>query len=80
MQSTASSIVTGLRADGREILGGDLALRAVYRDLAPDHRTLIERTAAATTHFVEMRTMACLPDDGTPVPLEAALPTHREGG
>ena len=25
VQSTASSIVTGLRADGREILGGDLA-------------------------------------------------------
>ena len=63
VQSTASSIVTGLRADGREILGGDLALRAVYRDLAPDHRALIERTAAATTHFVEMRTMARLPDD-----------------
>ena len=63
VQSTASSIVTGLRADGREILGGDLALRAVYRDLAPDHRALIERTATATTHFVEMRTMARLPDD-----------------
>ena len=106
VQSTASSIVTGLRADGREILGGDLALRAVYRDLAPDHRALIERTAAATTHFVEMRTMARLPDDaetgvlvelkavdgryplfgrvearrddGTPVPLAAAL--ARGGG
>ena len=106
VQSTASSIVTGLRADGREILGGDLALRAVYRDLAPDHRALIERTAAATTHFVEMRTMARLPDDaetgvlvelkavdgryplfgrvearrddGTPVPLAAAL--ARDGG
>ena len=106
VQSTASSIVTGLRADGREILGGDLALRAVYRDLAPDHRALIERTAAATTHFAEMRTMARLPDDaetgvlvelkavdgryplfgrvearrddGTPVPLEAAL--ARTGG
>ena len=106
VQSTASSIVTGLRADGREILGGDLALRAVYRDLAPDHRALIERTAAATTHFVEMRTMARLPDDaetgvlvelkavdgryplfgrvearrddGTPVPLAAAL--ARAGG
>ena len=106
VQSTASSIVTGLRADGREILGGDLALRAVYRDLAPDHRALIERTAAATTHFVEMRTMARLPDDaetgvlvelkavdgryplfgrveargddGTPVPLAAAL--AQDGG
>ena len=63
VQSTASSIVTGLRADGREILGGDLALRAVYRDLAPQQRALIERTAAATTHFTEMRTMARLPHD-----------------
>ena len=63
VQSTATSIVTGLRTDGREILGGDLALRAVYRDLAPEHRALIEDRAAATTHFVELRTMARLPDD-----------------
>ena len=38
VQSTATSIISGLRADGREILGGDLALRAVYRDLAPADR------------------------------------------
>ena len=56
--STANSIVTGLRADGREILGGDLVLRAVYRDLAPADHEYLERTAAAFTHFVEMRTMA----------------------
>ena len=61
VQSTASSIVTGLRADGREILGGDLALRAVYRELAPEDRARIERRAAAITHFVEMRTMARRP-------------------
>ena len=58
VQSTSSSIVTGLRADGREILGGDLALRAVYRDLSADERELVERSAVAYTHFAEMRTMA----------------------
>ena len=58
VQSTSSSIVTGLRADGREILGGDLALRVVYRDLSADERELVERSAVAYTHFAEMRTMA----------------------
>ena len=43
VQSTASSIVTGLRADGREILGGDLALRSIYQELAPAERRLLER-------------------------------------
>ena len=62
VQSTASSIVTGLRADGREILGGDLALRAIYQDLAPDHRRLLEQVSDAVTHFAEMRTMARRPD------------------
>ena len=62
VQSTASSIVTGLRADGRSILGGDLALRAIYRDLAPADRTRLEHVSEAITHFVEMRTMARRPD------------------
>ena len=61
VQSTASSIVTGLRADGREILGGDLALRAIYRDLAPDDRRRLEQVAESVTHFTEMRTMARRP-------------------
>ena len=62
VQSTASSIVTGLRADGREILGGDLALRSIYQELAPDDRIRLEQAAEAVTHFVEMRTMARRPD------------------
>ena len=61
VQSTASSIVTGLRADGREILGGDLALRAIYQDLAPTNRAQLERAAEAITHFAEMRTMVRRP-------------------
>ena len=61
VQSTASSIVAGLRADGREILGGDIALRAVYQDLAPADRTRLEQAAEAITHFAEMRTMARRP-------------------
>ena len=61
VQSTASSIVTGLRADGREILGGDLALRSVYQDLAPDDRLRLEQVSETITHFAEMRTMARRP-------------------
>ena len=60
--STATSIVTGLKADGREVLGGDLAIRAIYRELTPDARAEVERAAAATSHFAEMRTMARRPD------------------
>ena len=59
--STASSIVTGLRADGREVLGGDLAIRAIYRDLTPAERADVERAAAEVSHFAEMRTMARRP-------------------
>ena len=61
VQSTASSIVNGLRADGREILGGDLALRSIYQDLAADDRRRLEQAAEAITHFAEMRTMARRP-------------------
>ena len=61
VQSTASSIVNGLRADGREILGGDLALRSIYQDLAADDRLRLEQAAEAITHFAEMRTMARRP-------------------
>ena len=70
VQSTASSIVTGLRADGREILGGDIALRAVYQDLAPANRTRLEQAAEAITHFAEMRTMARRPGTETSVLVE----------
>ena len=59
--STATSIVTGLRADGREVLGGDLAIRAIYRDLGPEERADVERAAAELSHFAEMRTMARRP-------------------
>ena len=59
--STASSIVTGLRADGREVLGGDLAIRAIYRDLDREERAAVERAAAELSHFAEMRTMARRP-------------------
>ena len=61
VQSTASSIVTGLRADGRAILGGDLALRSIYQDLAPAEQRLLEEVSEAITHFAEMRTMARRP-------------------
>ena len=68
--STASSIVTGLRADGREVLGGDLALRAIYRDLTAEERAHVGRTGAAVAHFAEMRTMARRPGGETGVVVE----------
>ena len=70
VQSTATSIVSGLRTDGREILGGDVALRAVYRELAPADRAHLERLSEAVTHFMEMRTMARRPGDDTGVLVE----------
>ena len=70
--STATSIVTGLRTDGREVLGGDLAVRAIYRELDERERTAVERVAASVSHFAEMRTMARRPDGeaGTSVLVE----------
>ena len=70
VQSTATSIVTGLQTDGREILGGDLALRSIYRDLAPADRSRLEQVSAAITHFAELRTMARRPDAQTSVLVE----------
>ncbi|WP_025770329.1 ABC transporter permease [Thioalkalivibrio sp. HK1] len=58
VQSTMSAILGGLRDDGRTILGGDIVLRSVYRDLAVEDRAFIETEAARITHFVELRTMA----------------------
>ena len=91
VQSTSSSIVTGLRTDGREILGGDLALRAVYRDLSAEERSLVEHSAAGYTHFAELRTMARRPDADAGVlvelkavderyPLFGALEAERDDG
>ena len=59
--STATSIVTGLRADGREVLGGDLAVRAIYRELNPEEKANVTAAAAEIAHFAEMRTMARRP-------------------
>ncbi len=62
VQSTMSAILGGLRDDGRTILGGDIVLRSVYRDLAIEDRAFIEAETARLTHFVELRTMARRPD------------------
>ena len=70
VQSTASSIVNGLRTDGRAILGGDLALRSIYQDLAPAERRRLEQASEAITHFAEMRTMARRPGGDASVLVE----------
>ena len=70
--STATSIVTGLEADGREVLGGDLAIRSIYRELDDEARAVVERAVDRYSHFAEMRTMARRPGEeaGTSVLVE----------
>ena len=58
VQSVATSILQGLRDDGRSILGGDIALQRLYRGLEPEQLAFIERTSDSLTHYIEMRTMA----------------------
>lgn len=70
VQSTARSIVSGLEQDGRSILGGDIALRAVYRDLTVEERDQLGREVAEYTHFTELRTMAKRPGDEARVLVE----------
>ncbi|MBF2758780.1 MAG: FtsX-like permease family protein [Ectothiorhodospiraceae bacterium AqS1] len=62
VQSTMSAILGGLRDDGRTILGGDIVLRSVYRDLEAQDRAFIESESARITRFTELRTMARRPD------------------
>jgi putative ABC transport system permease protein len=57
VQSVSSGILDGLRQDGRSILGGDVALRLLYREATPDQRAwLAGRGDVLTT--AEMRAMA----------------------
>jgi len=55
--SISSSVVAGLAADGRVLLGGDVALRLAHRPASPDQlRWLRER--ADVTRVTSMRSMA----------------------
>lgn len=56
--STARGILDGLEAEGRETLGGDVAVRSLHRDLPPEARSWLEDSAAAVSRSVSMRAMA----------------------
>ena len=43
--SVTSAVVGGLARDARMLLGGDIAIRLFYRDLNPEERAYIERSA-----------------------------------
>jgi len=62
VQSVSSGILDALRSDGRAILGGDVALRLLYRQATPDQIAWLETQGRLVT-TAEMRAMARDPDD-----------------
>ena len=58
VQSVASGIFSGLRNDGRIILGGDVSLRQLYRGLDAKQLDYLQQNSQAVSNFVELRTMA----------------------
>ncbi|NBC34331.1 MAG: FtsX-like permease family protein [Alphaproteobacteria bacterium] len=57
VQSTATGIQTGLREDGRAILGGDLSIRVIFHQATAEQRAWLDSTADVSA-AVEMRSMA----------------------
>ena len=57
VQSISSGIVEGLRRDGQSILGGDVAVRRIYRPADDDQRAHFE-ASAEVSNSTEMRAMA----------------------
>lgn len=62
VQSVAGGIVEGLRADGRAILGGDVALRQLYRTPTGEQLAFLDRAGRLST-TAELRAMAVVPGD-----------------
>ncbi len=52
------SVIAGLRADARTLLGGDVDLRLLHRSLAAEQDAYLQRRSAALSHMTEMRAMA----------------------
>jgi len=68
VQSVSGGILDGLQRDGRAILGGDVALRILYREATPEQRAWLEERGRVVA-AAEMRAMARDPAD----PANAAL-------
>ena len=76
VNSVAQSITGGMVAEGRTLLGGDLAFRTTQRRLTDAERDFVT-SRAATSEAATMRAMARLPDgsDQSITELKAVNPT-----
>src|SRR5689334_20405452 len=61
--SVSSSVVSGLHADARALLGGDVELHLVYREASEAQRAFLEASGAVSL-VRQMRSMARAPDGG----------------
>lgn len=61
--SISQAIVTGLAADGQKLLGGDVSLRLVHRQITDDQRRWLNSNADMS-QIVSMRSMARAQDGG----------------
>ena len=61
--SIASSVIAGLEEDGAILLGGDAALRMTHRDISPEERAWLNRSADVS-RVVYLRSMARSADSG----------------
>ncbi len=58
VQSLSSGVAAGLRDDGREILGGDIAIRTMSGPADPEQLAYLDEHASERTYYVETRAMA----------------------
>ena len=52
------SVIGGLRSDARALLGGDVDLRLLHRDVTAEQDAYLQRNSADLSHVTEMRAMA----------------------
>ncbi len=55
--SFSRAVEEGVRADSREILGGDVAISVLYKEAAPEQEAFL-RTEGQLTRWIDSRTMA----------------------
>src|SRR5262245_65767304 len=68
--SISTAAITGIAANAKAILGGDMEVRLTHRAASPDELAAIGRLGAVS-HVVEMRAMAKpAKDDALPVLVE----------
>ena len=60
--SLSESLLSGIRADARLLLGGDVDLRFTHRPASATQRAWLEANSAALSEMVHMRSMARRPD------------------